>query len=223
MATEPDDGDRLLAAVIADPDDDNPRLAYADWLQERDDAPGRLHGELIALQVELNGEQPEYLLDWKTNVEVHDGSADHRIRRAAEIVRELSLRPFRQGLGGRDLLWRAVWRRGFVERVRCQPTAWYYHGDWLLAQTPLAAVEFDSTPPLRFTRSSIDEGETPDEWVATSAVNWRERPGVTVRYRTKDAAVTPLDINRWFWTEGVRVALSQWWPRLKPEQWEFPQ
>jgi uncharacterized protein (TIGR02996 family) len=37
----------LLAAVFANPDDDAPRMVYADWLQERGDA----RGELIALQL----------------------------------------------------------------------------------------------------------------------------------------------------------------------------
>jgi uncharacterized protein (TIGR02996 family) len=38
----------LLAQVYAAPDDDTPRLVYADWLLERDDP----HGEFIALQIE---------------------------------------------------------------------------------------------------------------------------------------------------------------------------
>jgi uncharacterized protein (TIGR02996 family) len=40
---------QLVADVIASPDDDAPRLVYADWLQERGDP----RGELIALQCEL--------------------------------------------------------------------------------------------------------------------------------------------------------------------------
>jgi uncharacterized protein (TIGR02996 family) len=39
--------DKLLAEVYASPDDDAPRLVYADWLQERDDP----RGEFIALQI----------------------------------------------------------------------------------------------------------------------------------------------------------------------------
>src|SRR5688572_11671410 len=39
---------KLLDAIWADPDDDGPRLVYADWLMER----GHPHGELIALQCE---------------------------------------------------------------------------------------------------------------------------------------------------------------------------
>jgi uncharacterized protein (TIGR02996 family) len=44
------DHDALLAAILARPDEDTPRLAFADWLQENDD-PDR--GEFIRLEVEL--------------------------------------------------------------------------------------------------------------------------------------------------------------------------
>src|SRR5688572_20099651 len=48
----------LLAAIIADPDDDTARLAYADWLDENADAlppkrrhPARVKAELIRNQI----------------------------------------------------------------------------------------------------------------------------------------------------------------------------
>jgi len=47
------DGERLLAAVIDAPDDDLPRLVYADWLEEHGDAAGRVRAAFIRLQVEL--------------------------------------------------------------------------------------------------------------------------------------------------------------------------
>jgi uncharacterized protein (TIGR02996 family) len=45
-AATPDTAAQLLAAVADAPDDDGPRLVYADWLSERDDP----RGEFIALQ-----------------------------------------------------------------------------------------------------------------------------------------------------------------------------
>ena len=44
------DGEGLLAAIIAEPDDDVPRLIYADWLDEQGDAT---RAEFIRVQVEL--------------------------------------------------------------------------------------------------------------------------------------------------------------------------
>ncbi|MDQ3338138.1 MAG: TIGR02996 domain-containing protein [Myxococcota bacterium] len=43
-----DDGSRLLAEVLADPEAEAPRLVYADWLQQHEDP----RGELIALQLQ---------------------------------------------------------------------------------------------------------------------------------------------------------------------------
>lgn len=43
----------LLAAVIADPDDDLPRLVYADWLEERRAGSDVARARLIRLQIEL--------------------------------------------------------------------------------------------------------------------------------------------------------------------------
>ena len=43
------DEQRLLAAIVEAPDDDAPRLVYADWLQSRGDP----RGEFIQLQCQL--------------------------------------------------------------------------------------------------------------------------------------------------------------------------
>jgi uncharacterized protein (TIGR02996 family) len=51
----PDDGsqgEELLAAVYADPEDDGARMVYADWLQER----GDVRGEFITLQMRADDE-----------------------------------------------------------------------------------------------------------------------------------------------------------------------
>lgn len=47
-------GDALLAAIAAAPDEDTPRLAFADLLDERDDAPFAARAEFIRLQVALS-------------------------------------------------------------------------------------------------------------------------------------------------------------------------
>ena len=42
----------LQTAILANPDDDTPRLAYADWLDEHGDAAARDRAEFIRLQIE---------------------------------------------------------------------------------------------------------------------------------------------------------------------------
>ncbi len=48
-----DERQALMAAIIANPDDDTPRLVFADWLQEHGDKHGQARAEFIRLQCEL--------------------------------------------------------------------------------------------------------------------------------------------------------------------------
>lgn len=82
---------RLLADVLAAPEDDAPRLVLADWLQERGDPLG----ELISIQC------------------VH-ADDDDAVDRVEALLYEHGDR-FREGLGPRTL--RYTFERGFVEEV----------------------------------------------------------------------------------------------------------
>src|SRR5262245_29373729 len=55
------DGDALLAAILADPDEDTPRLAYADWLQENGECD---RAEFIRVQVDLARLTPNEIVPW---------------------------------------------------------------------------------------------------------------------------------------------------------------
>ena len=85
----------LLAAVLAQPDDDAPRLVYADWLTERGDP----RGTFISLQCELA----------------------RGTRRAAEVEAEAAALQqsheldWLEGVSSREV--KVRFRRGFVERV----------------------------------------------------------------------------------------------------------
>src|SRR5262249_59015437 len=50
-----DDRRALMAAIIANPDEDTPRLAFADWLQEHGDKHDQARAEFIRLQIEEAG------------------------------------------------------------------------------------------------------------------------------------------------------------------------
>jgi len=50
----------LLAAIIAHPDEDTPRLVYADWLQEHDQ-PERAEHIRLSIQLDLVDLEPEAL------------------------------------------------------------------------------------------------------------------------------------------------------------------
>ena len=111
-------GEALLAAVIANPQDDDARLVYADWLLER----GDVRGELIRLQCEL-------------------ATGDLRDpRRAAIRARERELlRSLRAVMTGdlEQIVDSCVIRRGLVESVTLRATTLARHGDALLAAHPI--------------------------------------------------------------------------------------
>lgn len=85
--------ERFLAAIAADPDDDGPRIVYADWLQQQGDPLG----ELIAVQCALaRGRTPELAARERALLEQHE----------AEWLARAGLRP---GEGR--------FERGLIERV----------------------------------------------------------------------------------------------------------
>jgi uncharacterized protein (TIGR02996 family) len=114
----------LRAAIRAAPDDDTPRLVYADWLLERGDA----HGELIAVQCELAR------LGWKRPPRWYQLR-----RRERELLGHVQDRLAAPVLG----LCAACgvgWRRGMVEEITIPVDDFLRHGPALLAQAPIRAV-----------------------------------------------------------------------------------
>src|SRR5436190_23323997 len=91
--------DAFLQAILEDPDDDTPRLIYADWLEER----GAPRGEFIRVQCELATLEPD--------------SPRRRILEARE--RHLLAAHRTDWLGPiREMANEWVFRRGFVESVK---------------------------------------------------------------------------------------------------------
>jgi uncharacterized protein (TIGR02996 family) len=109
--------ERLLADVLAAPDDDRPRLVYADWLAEKGDA----RGELIQLQCELAklGEWDERRFELEPRVEAL--LAAHGAGWAA-------------GAPG------AIFRRGFVDEIRLSVAQFVKTGAAFLDAHPIRCV-----------------------------------------------------------------------------------
>jgi uncharacterized protein (TIGR02996 family) len=102
------EGDALLAALIASPDDDEIRLVYADYLTERGDP----RGELIARMIQQPRDQ---------------GRID-------ELLRDLG-RHVAGEVAERATSWRIV--RGFVEEVTMNAASFGKHGARLLQAHPI--------------------------------------------------------------------------------------
>ncbi len=105
------DESALLAAVLADPADDDPRLRYADWLDEQ----GRCErAELIRVQC----------------------AGGNRVR-----VQELLSRHQREWAPREVFGYAVMaWRHGFVEWVKCSAAVWLSRGDAMLACQPVTQV-----------------------------------------------------------------------------------
>ncbi len=138
--------DALLAAVLANPGDDAPRLIYADHLEERDGPGDAERAEFVRVQVELarlEGVSVRPLLESaRTRAVILDAVLEYQRDGLRRRERELlqahypdwlpRLIPGEQVIGGPDGTGRCivapfegVWfRRGFVEQVACPLETW---------------------------------------------------------------------------------------------------
>jgi uncharacterized protein (TIGR02996 family) len=158
------DRDALLAAIRANPDEDAPRLVFADWLQENGDL---LRAEFIRVQVELarlreagrdlpysfGDETTDYVGDGRDRIAFtycrhHSPERIELFRREAELFCESFKRAsWCEGLPayadsggtGRDLF-----RRGFVGRVRASLAALIKNPAALWEHHPVEALALSS-------------------------------------------------------------------------------
>src|SRR5919198_2379386 len=115
------DHDAFLRAVRAAPDDDLPRLVYADYLDERGDP----RGEFIRVQCQLAQVPP-----------------DDRGRPKLEVRERELLRAHRAEWSGDLSDFAEHWHfaRGFVESVTLGAAAFLRRGAALLGRSPVRAV-----------------------------------------------------------------------------------
>jgi uncharacterized protein (TIGR02996 family) len=113
--------DAFLAAVVAHPDDDLPRLIFADWLDEHGDGA---RAELIRLQCAAARGEPAALTP----------NAVRRARELEDVHRDAWLGPLPRSV------WRAEFRRGFVEHVALPAQAFLADGPALRRLAPLRGV-----------------------------------------------------------------------------------
>lgn len=144
--------------VLADPDDDAARLAFADWC----DAQGRIdRAALIRDQIALAGKPP--CPDWcdhdpaKCRVTWLEKAIPGHLDAARKDVwcghPQLELMAHRYGAS--SIAAAGTWRRGcvyrgFVERVYATGPAWVEHAAHLLAHNPVTHAFLEHLPPVGF-------------------------------------------------------------------------
>jgi uncharacterized protein (TIGR02996 family) len=120
-------GEDFLAAIRAAPEDDAPRLVYADWLEDNGD-PER--AEFIRAQVRMAG------MSWR---EPGHSELEKRASRLEWDNRKRWLKGFPpELLGGRRQ--QPTYRRGFVDEVELSPEELLKHGPALLDRFPIRVV-----------------------------------------------------------------------------------
>ena len=121
--------DALLSAIAAHPDEDTPRLAYADWLDEHD-RPVR--AEFIRLQIDIAVHketlprvlQNRYVDVWIRNQELIDA---HRV----ELLGPLAALPNTE---------RIEFRRGFLSELSLDAERFLQHADYIATLKPRPEV-----------------------------------------------------------------------------------
>ena len=132
--------DALLAAVLADPAADLPRLVYADYLDDYGDALERARAELIRTQIELTRAEPDSL---------HYLALRSVERRLLDLHTKDWLRPLRmKGEPFQNSGAHGQFRRGFVEVVWMPALVYARRAEKLLARVPVRE--------LRLTMANLD-------------------------------------------------------------------
>lgn len=150
------DRDALLRAVLDHPDDDLPRLAFADWCEENgDDA----RAEFVRVQVALWDAQRDCLCGSRTGGHRFTGGQHHNGPCAASQLRvESGGRSVRARVREVELFdalfaaphhpWgRVECSRGFIHRVTIAHDAWLEHGPALVRAHPIGRVELTDRSP----------------------------------------------------------------------------
>ncbi len=144
MGTE----DAFLHDILAHPDDDVPRLIYADWLDERNDP----RGEFIRIQCALSRLSDEDPRRWTLEMRERELLRDHH---ATWLPKDAA------GL-------KCDFRRGFVERVEMTPEQFLSAADRIFEQAPIRHLHMRATQRI----GRAPETQTDDNaWLSKVALS----------------------------------------------------
>jgi uncharacterized protein (TIGR02996 family) len=132
------DEEALLAAIAAHPEEDTPRLAFADWLEEHGEA---IRAEFIRVQVEVARVETLPRIDINQHVQLFRRQQDLLDNHRHELVGPLAK------LGDQAMF---EFDRGLLSEVTLKFSVFYRHRDRIEAARPLPrVVVHDVTPRIR--------------------------------------------------------------------------
>lgn len=188
------DRDALLAAVLANPDDDHPRLVMADWFEGQGDVE---RAEFIRVQCEYTNPPAQRLLKKRQNALLNENA-----RKWCPLVpksgwRLTSYNRYKEKRFGVGVTINArhvaVFTGGFVHELECTAAAWLAHGDAITAAHPVRTVRLT-------TRLTSDE--------LLRTFNEREPPPPI----PDDGETTVRTDNA-----ELRTLFAVWWPGIRFE------
>jgi uncharacterized protein (TIGR02996 family) len=122
----------LFQAILAEPEEDTPRLVYADWLEEQGGPQEQARAEFIRVQIELAKS-------------VDQGRRTKELRAREKVLwkdnREAWLLSLPEHLRKRNIRF----HRGFFDELHMPTRSWEQHGEALFGQNPLYRLRLSGT------------------------------------------------------------------------------
>lgn len=133
------DRDGLLAAILAEPEDDAPRLVFADWLEEHGEVE---LGEFIRLQCLIEPGIHANLLtpDMAAAIPRHNALVSLMDAKARAQF------PFLQNI---------IFRRGFVDEISCTAAHWLHYAETVLVRCPIREVSLTTYLEIAYLAGSL--------------------------------------------------------------------
>jgi uncharacterized protein (TIGR02996 family) len=148
----------LLEAILADPWADQPRLIFADWLEENNRPE---QSEFIRVQCRLAAEpfashpDPHDPILWQFKGKCGRCEQRDALRRREREFLDVAAVQDWSAFPGYISTWQ--WRRGFVEQIVCTPQDWLTHGAAVLARQPVVEVCLGRRTFTRLPRQTVGE------------------------------------------------------------------
>jgi uncharacterized protein (TIGR02996 family) len=183
------DDEAFLQDIIAHPDDDAPRLVYADWLDDHGD-PDR--AEFIRLQIEL------------ARMEAWDARRPGLKR---QEVRLQGANARRWGEGALRKVYGSAFRRGFLERIELSPKLFLANADELFRRFPLRRVRLGASfgdPAVRALAASPHLARLTELEIPYSRMTAAGLEALVSSPHVRGLKVLDVDFNR-LGADGARV------------------
>lgn len=152
---DPADGPRLMRGILENPADDQPRLSYSDWLEERGDLE---QAAIIRLQCEIS--RLESILKSSKTDEIETAKLKLNSLYDIESQKLISNGYYRLGIKGMN----ATYVRGFVSEIQLTCEQFLAHAEQLFREHPITRVVLTDVI-MRFVNADGIElnGKLPDD------------------------------------------------------------